>query len=202
MKEQNRVLLTNFFAYFDLSKEEWAILFAIAFVLLLLLIYFIYKQKHYKAQLTQVEAKTSLMYNQFDHLESQLNALSTEKEILTLKLIQTLPCYQEITLLIKKGKKQEIIPEGMMSTELWNQVITEINNATDNFTLRLCYNYPLLKPEDIYFCCLLKMGLKYSDIACLLGRTTNMMYKRRELIIERIGGIGENASLDEFIRKF
>lgn len=79
----------------------------------------------------------------------------------------------------------------------------EINYAHNDFVFRLKETFPNLKPEEIDFCSLVKAGFKYAEIACLLGRTPNMMYKRRKAIVEKLQTTQNNIdSLEMFLSNF
>lgn len=97
-----------------------------------------------------------------------------------------------------KNKDLDVIKE-LIDTKLWGEIISELDTLTGGFTTRLSSEYPDLKKTDIRFCCLLKMGFKYSEIGCLLGRTSSMMYKRCGIIANRMG-LSDKSHLMDFIK--
>lgn len=210
--------------YKSLAKWQWLAIFFIVTILLLSLIYFVYKRQKYHKRLMQLNEERSSMKELFNNklaeiqrlheligqcegdkakiyvLDRQLKTVYAEKDNLLDKLIHALPVFKSLTLMIERNKDEKRSKE-MIDIKLWGKIISELDDVTNNFTIRLSEQFPMLKKDDIHFCCLLKMGFKYSDIACLCDRTINMMYKRRDLVIERIE-LDTSSSLEAFIKAY
>lgn len=210
--------------YKSLAKWQWFAISFIVTVLLLSLIYFVCKRQKYRKRLMQLNEERSSMKELFNNklaeiqrlheligqcegdkakiyvLDKQLKTVYAERDNLLDKLIHALPVFKSLILMIEKNKNQKGSKE-MIDIKLWGKIISELDDVTNNFTIRLSNQFPMLKKDDIHFCCLLKMGFKYSDIACLCGRTINMMYKRRDLVIERIE-LNISSSLETFIKAY
>lgn len=210
--------------YKSLAKWQWFALSFIVTVLLLSLIYFVCKRQKYRKRLMQLNEEQSSMKELFNNklaeiqrlhelieqcegdkakiyvLDRQLKTVYAERDNLLDKLIHALPVFKSLTLMIKRNKDQKGSKE-IIDIKLWGKIISELDDVTNNFTIRLSDQFPMLKKDDIHFCCLLKMGFKYSDIACLCDRTINMMYKRRDLVIERIE-LDTSSSLEAFIKAY
>lgn len=210
--------------YKSLAKWQWFALSFIVTILLLSLIYFVYKQQKYHKRLMQLNEERSSMKELFNNklaeiqrlheligqcegdkakiyvLDKQLKTVYAERDNLLDKLIHALPVFKSLTLMIERSKDEKGSKE-MIDIKLWGKIISELDDVTNNFTIRLSGQFPMLKKDDIHFCCLLKMGFKYSDIACLCDRTINMMYKRRDLVIERIE-LDTSSSLEAFIKAY
>ena len=210
--------------YKSLAKWQWFALSFIVTILLLSLIYFVYKRQKYHKRLMQLNEEQSSMKELFNNklaeiqrlheligqcegdkakiyvLDRQLKTVYTERDNLLDKLIHALPVFKSLTLMIERNKDKKGSKE-MIDIKLWGKIISELDDVTNNFTIRLSDQFPMLKKDDIHFCCLLKMGFKYSDIACLCDRTINMMYKRRDLVIERIE-LDTSSSLEAFIKTY
>ena len=208
--------------YKSLAKWQWLAIFFIVIILLLSLIYFVYKRQKYHKRLMQLNEERSSMKELFNNklaeiqrlheligqcegdkakiyvLDRQLKTVYAERDNLLDKLIHALPVFKSLTLMIERNKDEKRSKE-MIDIKLWGKIISELDDVTNNFTIRLSEQFPMLKKDDIHFCCLLKMGFKYSDIACLCDRTINMMYKRRDLVIERIE-LDTSSSLEAFIK--
>lgn len=209
--------------YLSFAHYHWLALLSIILILLALLLFFVYKRRKYRIMLALSESKTSSMKEKIEYktkeiirlkelisecendrakvlvLSRKLNTASAKKEKLFDKLIDTLPLFKDLTQLIEENRKSGI-SKDLITAKQWDKIVADIDSIADKFSVRLLENYSMLKTDDIHFCCLLKMGFKYSDIACLCGRTSNMMYKRRNLVIERIGL--NLDSLEAFIREF
>lgn len=210
--------------YKSLAKWQWLAIFFIVIILLLSLIYFVYKRQKYHKRLMQLNEERSSMKELFNNklaeiqrlheligqcegdkakiyvLDRQLKTVYAERDNLLDKLIHALPVFKSLTLMIERNKDEKRSKE-MIDIKLWGKIISELDDVTNNFTIRLSEQFPMLKKDDIHFCCLLKMGFKYSDIACLCDRTINMMYKRRDLVIERIE-LDTSSSLEAFIKAY
>lgn len=209
--------------YLSFAHYHWLALLSIILILLALLLFFVYKRRKYRIMLALSESKTSSMKEKIEYktkeiirlkelisecendrakvlvLSRKLNTASAKKEKLFDKLIDTLPLFKDLTQLIEENRKSGI-SKDLITAKQWDKIVADIDSIADKFSVRLLENYSMLKTDDIHFCCLLKIGFKYSDIACLCGRTSNMMYKRRNLVIERIGL--NLDSLEAFIREF
>ena len=107
--------------------------------------------------------------------------------------------YQQVLLLLKEHN-DGLNANELLSAELWQELTDCINQCAPNFSQRLHKLYPQLDQKDIHFCLLVKAGFKYTEIACLLGRTPNMMYKRRQLIIGRIGKSMSAGQFEAYIQ--
>lgn len=210
--------------YKSLAKWQWLAISSIVTILILSLIYFVCKRKKYRKRLMQLNEERSSMKELFNNklaeiqrlheligqcegdkakiyvLDKQLKTVYAERDNLLDKLIHSLPVFKSLILMIEKNKNQKGSKE-IIDIKLWGKIISELDDITNNFTIRLSDQFPMLKKDDIHFCCLLKMGFKYSDIACLCGRTINMMYKRRDLVIERIK-LDTSSSLGAFIKAY
>lgn len=210
--------------YKSLAKWQWLAISSIVAILILSLIYFVCKRKKYRKRLMQLNEERSSMKELFNNklaeiqrlheligqcegdkakiyvLDKQLKTVYAERDNLLDKLIHSLPVFKSLILMIEKNKNQKGSKE-IIDIKLWGKIISELDDITNNFTIRLSDQFPMLKKDDIHFCCLLKMGFKYSDIACLCGRTINMMYKRRDLVIERIE-LNISSSLETFIKAY
>lgn len=210
--------------YKSLAKWQWFAISFIVTILLLSLIYFVYKRQKYHKRLMQLDEERSSMKELFNNklaeiqrlheligqcegdkakiyvLDRQLKTVYAERDNLLDKLIRALPVFKSLTLMIERNKDEKGSKERI-DIKLWGKIISELDDVTNNFTIRLSDQFPMLKKDDIHFCCLLKMGFKYSDIACLCGRTINMMYKRRDLVIERTE-LDASSSLETFIKAY
>lgn len=126
--------------------------------------------------------------------------VETNYKLLTAQ-ITTRNSYQTLIALIDKHKNC-INNQELVSPQLWEELTHDINKYANNFTTRLTDQFSTISKKEVHFCLLVKIGFKYSDIAILLGRTPNMMYKRRKAITEKICSISNPDNFEEFIRMF
>lgn len=158
----------------------------------------IYKRRKYNKRILSLEIKKQTSE---DTLSQEIEKIRNKRNELFALYIKTCPIYKEITQLLHQNKNK-IYDHELLTADKWDELFSVINSHTNDFTNRLQKEYPLLKNEDIRFCCLIKIGLKYSETACILGRTSNMMYKRREIISKRMGLKESNKGLDSYIINF
>ena len=112
------------------------------------------------------------------------------------------PILQEIKELIATHR-HDVANIPLLTPPQWEKIHDTLNTSHHNFVLRLQDQHPDLKEEDLQFCCLIKLGLKYAEIGILLGRTRNMMYKRKNMVTERLHLAPEkNIDLPEYLSRF
>lgn len=70
----------------------------------------------------------------------------------------------------------------MPTAEQWKRLLEEINyvRSGEKFEKALVMQYGGMEEEDIYFCCLVRIGVKYTDIARVMGCSVRTIYARSE----------------------
>ena len=90
--------------------------------------------------------------------------------------------------------------------QLWQEIKEKIDLLFDNYTKRLCHQIPSLTDGDIQICCLIKLRLSNGDIANMLAISPTSVSKRKlrlkERIVQEIGSLGENQSLDLWLMEY
>jgi len=169
--------------------------FLLISLLLIIVVYrYLKNKKKIKALESQIKTIKQAMQVQAEERDNE------RRKMFSIYITNT-PVYEKIQSLIKAHIDD--IPTGELLQEAaWENLKSEINKLDDNFCERLKKDFTLLKPEDIKYCCLFKLGLKASEIACLMGRTPNMIHKRRKLISERLGLDKTSFALEEFLYSF
>jgi tetratricopeptide (TPR) repeat protein len=66
----------------------------------------------------------------------------------------------------------------------WKEIKNRVELITPNFTDILSTKYPLLSENDIHFCYLVRLELKYSEIASILSVSRGAIYKRNDHILK------------------
>lgn len=88
----------------------------------------------------------------------------------------------------------------------WEEIKESVNYLFDNYTIRLVKQIPSLTESDLQICCLIKLHISNPDIATLLGISSNSVSKRKlrlkERIIQEIGTLGKNQTLDLWLWEF
>lgn len=188
------------------THRQWhtAILIIVILLVIFLGLFLWHVHRHklskieFEQKLKTSAAECEQSYAQVLTLNKRLEDVEAARDELLRKQIHELPVYPKIVSLLDKNKDLDVIKE-LIDTKLWDEIISELDTLTGGFTTRLSSEYPNLKKPDIRFCCLLKMGFKYSEIGCLLGRTSSMMYKRCGIIANRMG-LRDKSLLMDFIK--
>ena len=93
-----------------------------------------------------------------------------------------------------------------IDNKLWQEIKEKIDLLFDNYTKRLCHQIPSLTDGDIQICCLIKLRFSNGDIANMLAILPTSVSKRKlrlkERIVQEIGSLGENQSLDLWLMEY
>ena len=93
-----------------------------------------------------------------------------------------------------------------IDNKLWQEIKEKIDLLFDNYTKRLCHQIPSLTDGDIQICCLIKLRFSNGDIANMLAISPTSVSKRKlrlkERIVQEIGSLGENQSLDLWLMEY
>lgn len=90
--------------------------------------------------------------------------------------------------------------------QLWQEIKEKIDLLFDNYTKRLYHQIPSLTDGDIQICCLIKLRFSNGDIANMLAISPTSVSIRKlrlkERIVQEIGSLGENQSLDLWLMEY
>ena len=90
--------------------------------------------------------------------------------------------------------------------QLWQKIKEKIDLLFDNYTKRLYHQIPSDADGDIQICCLIKLRFSNGDIANMLAISPTSVSKRKlrlkERIVQEIGSLGENQSLDLWLMEY
>ena len=93
-----------------------------------------------------------------------------------------------------------------IDNKLSQEIKEKIDLLFDNYTKRLCHQIPSLTDGDIQICCLIKLRFSNGDIANMLAISPTSVSKRKlrlkERIVQEIGSLGENQSLDLWLMEY
>ena len=93
-----------------------------------------------------------------------------------------------------------------IDNKLWQEIKEKIDLLFDNYTKRLYHQIPSLTDGDIQICCLIKLRFSNGDIANMLAISPTAVSKRKlrlkERIVQEIGSLGENQSLDLWLMEY
>ena len=93
-----------------------------------------------------------------------------------------------------------------IDNKLWQEIKEKIDLLFDNYTKRLCHQIPSLTDGDIQIYCVKKLRFSTGDIANMLAISPTSVSKRKlrlkERIVQEIGSLGENQSLDLWLMEY
>lgn len=166
--------------------------------------------EHIQDELRQKEAQISLLQERLGDqvedkrklylLNEQCAFLRNQKETLFVVLLSDSVSYKLLSALLEQKKKDAKCKQHF-SDEDWNVLLKDINRFSNGFIDRLAKQYELLNTVDIRFCCLVRIGLSYTDIALVFDRSLDAMYKKRNGIIEHKIRVAPKSHLLEDILK-
>lgn len=134
-------------------------------------------------------------------LNKQVDSLRKEKEEMFINLMRSSDTYMRLLALIEKRRIGDKCREQYNNDD-WNLLLADINIFSNGFVDRLKQQYELLSLQDVRFCCLLRVGLSYVDIALVLDRTLDAMYKRRNAILfNKMNIQSKSCLLEELLKK-
>ena len=88
-----------------------------------------------------------------------------------------------------------------LSDKDWKEIQLMLDSGYDDFTMKLRMQFPMLSEKDLNFCCLVKINMSIqslTDIYCISKNSVS----RRKLRLKEKMGIGDGATLDEFLSSF
>ena len=142
------------------------------------------KEKAIEQLMQQIQLSDETRHN--IHLGEQLTNIKKEKSYLFDSLLTSQSVAYKTLLTIKQHNYENPDATEKVPNEIWETLISEIDQLTHGFIKRLTGKHERLLKEDVYFCCLVKIGMKYADIANVFGCTSNAAYKRRDAIMKRM----------------
>lgn len=134
-------------------------------------------------------------------LSVQLTELRKERKSFFIRLILESDTYRFLLLFIQRKRASSKNKEELKDDN-WKNLMADIDHYSNDFTERLKSKYVLLNAGDVRICCLCKIGLSYSDIAIVMGRTLDAMYKRRNSILGKMNLHFPSQSLEEILDDF
>lgn len=82
--------------------------------------------------------------------------------------------------------------EKYLNEKNWQEIKACIDKISPNFGEKLQAKYTNLSEEDIQFCYLVRLKLKYSDIEFIINKSRPAVYKRKDSILSRMNHKGEH----------
>ena len=150
-------------------------------------------QNHISAYVQSLKEKSKELET-LKHLSEENQYLHKREAFLCNQLIKQ-------TDLFNKLKTTKYIDD-----KLWKEIKEKIDFLFDNYTKRLYHQIPYLTDGDIQICCLIKLRFSNGDIANMLAISPTSVSKRKlrlkERIIQKVGSLGENQTLDLWLMEY
>lgn len=157
------------------------------------------------SQEEQAEMGTSTTSARENWLQNELLKLKKEKAELQERVLRgnavvaKLEKLHQLTPAEKRKQRTDLLISANERQELYNAV----NCSYDDFECRLRNEFPGLTDDDVFTCCLLRMGLGNADIALLLCSSEEAFKKRiYRLRHDKLREACRVGSLEKFLQSF
>lgn len=169
--------------------------------------YILYIRERRKKVLQEQLQKEEELKNQVTRLEQerQLIILKERATALREQLFRHLSASQKIPSLNGKQKGESDCNDNKsrLTPEEIEELVQTVNDIWPGFAERLKTAYPLLRPKDIGFCCLLKSGISTKDLASIYYITPSAIsQKKARMKREKFHIDDEATSLDDILNDF
>lgn len=176
---------------------------ALCFIIIFLIVffYFVLRKKNLKISQSENNQQALADYEtKIEQTEQNIHALQKANTQLKEELATSEENLQEKDWHISKfrqnlqdlinyfRKTNQALPSNIhiLKKEELSLLVQETDLMYNNFSKRLQKAYPSLTKEDISYCCLLKLGFTYKEIAKMYPVSNNAVLKRKYRIGERI----------------
>lgn len=140
--------------------------------------------------------------NRNELLLAQLSSQQSQLKERIFKLNETVRKIESLESLNPR-QKQKSKADLLLSKQDLTNLFDAMNFCHNSFEERLRSDYSLLTEDDIYVCCLLRMGVCHSDIALLLDTNEEALKKRKYRIKrEKIGLENDGVALENFLSDY
>lgn len=173
------------------QKDIYLLSLSLVLIIVCALAYIIYSKEKKKKIVAQLEQ------------ERELIALREKTTALREQLFRKLSVSQKIPSLSGKQKETDADINSRLTPEDMEELMQTVDSIWPGFAGRLQSTYPLLKPKDITFCCLLKSGISVKDLAAIYYVTISAIsQKKARMKRDKFGIQDEAVSLDDILNSF
>ena len=102
-------------------------------------------------------------------------------------------------IIVKKELLSKLLSKNYLDETDWEELEDSVNLLQNNFTCKLCQNFPMLSRDDIHIILLLYVGMKNIEIAKLLHILPRSFRMRRCRLKKKMKI--DCDSLPEFIKR-
>ena len=180
--------------------------FAVAFVVILFAIYYLYNVRSRKKEaiLREKDRQLDESLSQLQQAASEL-VLRMEKESrLQAKVLVMNDALRHIKTVngMAIAEKEKNAGNLKLSAAQVADLMEIVDLCYDNFVKRLRGKFPSLSGDDLCLCCLLKINVKNRDVAVLLGMSDDALKKRKYRIKHEKLGLEQSVSVESFLESF
>ena len=180
--------------------------FAVAFVVILFAIYYLYNVRSRKKEaiLREKDRQLDESLSQLQQAASEL-VLRTEKESrLQAKVLVMNDALRHIKKVngMAATEKEKNAGNLKLSAAQVADLMEIVDLCYDNFVKRLQEKFQVLSGDDLCLCCLLKINVKNRDVAILLGMSDDALKKRKYRIKHEKLGLEQSVSVERFLESF
>ncbi|GHT67435.1 hypothetical protein AGMMS50239_30600 [Bacteroidia bacterium] len=164
------------------------------------------REQQQREQTLKDQAKIAEHENRLLKQENELSQLREKAAVLRESLFRKMAVSEKIPSLVDVGSNySKESPHKRISLEEpdWDELIQTVNALFNGFATRLKKEYPVLSPEDIGFCCLLKINVSMQDLADIYCISKAGITKRKTRMKKEKFKISDNLiDLDDFLLEY
>jgi tetratricopeptide (TPR) repeat protein len=160
-------------------------------VVVLVLIFFLHRSRHRQKLL---KSETLAIKNEARLKEFLLKRLDVSKELVAL---MQHPKPDPGKILTKLHALVDTLTFNAADREALTATVNELFNG---FADKLAARYPVLTPDDIQLCCMIRAGFDAGIMSTIMGISPESIYKKRSRLRKKMG-IHEKENIEEYMSK-
>ena len=176
------------------SNHQYVLLLLLALalgVVVLVLIFSLHRSRHRQKLL---KSETLAMKNEARLKEFLLKRLDVSKELVALMQHQK-PDSEKI-----QTKLHALVDKLTFDAADSEALIGTVNELFNGFADKLAARYPVLTPDDIQLCCMIRAGFDAGVMSTIMGINFDSIYKKRSRLRKKIG-LREKENIEDLMSK-
>jgi tetratricopeptide (TPR) repeat protein len=171
--------------------DRFLLLVLVLGVVVLVLIFSLHRSRHHQKLL---KSETLAMKNETRLKEFLLKRLDVSKELVAL-MQHPKPDPEKI-----QAKLHALVDKLTFNAADSKALIATVNELFNGFADKLAARYPVLTPDDIQLCCMIRAGFDAGIMSTIMGISFDSIYKKRSRLRKKIG-IHEKENIENLMSK-
>jgi tetratricopeptide (TPR) repeat protein len=176
------------------ANQQYARLMLLALalgVVVLVLIFFLHRSRHRQKLL---KSETLAIKNETRLKEFLLKRLDVSKELVAL-MQHPKPNPEKI-----QTRLHALVDKLTFNAADSEALIATVNELFNGFADKLAVCYPVLTPNDVQLCCMMRAGFDAGIMSTIMGINFDSIYKKRSRLRKKIG-LHEKESIEDLLSK-